>query len=119
MIILQPDQNYLRIYQHESITTDDGQESINMKRIKKIYMDDMSSQINLKTVHTALSTEDETFFILSDDKDMVVFDMRTAELNKDVGGYVVKKVYRYESCNLQGMQLIEDRYLYVTYNQTF
>ena len=59
---MHPNENVFRIWEHEAL--EDG--SVNMKRVKKYDLPDMSHKRNFKTVHTAMCTENNELIILVD-----------------------------------------------------
>lgn len=115
VIIMEPEQNMFRIWEHETLENGD----VNMKRVKKYDLPDMTSKSNFGSCHTAICTEDEELLILVDKVDMHIFDLREA-LAKPVGqaGFNLPEPVTHEQVNIQGLQLIENRYMYIMFNKT-
>jgi len=77
MIIMNPGEDFLRIYEHEIR----GDGNCSMKRIKEIYHPSLKD-VDTNTVHTALSTKQSEILILVDQKDMHLFDLTGIVLDK-------------------------------------
>ena len=86
MIIMNPGEGFLRIYEHEII----GDGSCNMKRIKKIYHPSLKD-VETNTVHTALSTKQSEILILVDRKDMYLFDLTGIDLEDSESTFYITK----------------------------
>ena len=59
----------------------------------------MGKRINLEKVHTAISTKDESLLILVDNKDMLILDMRTGNLDPKYG-YVIQTMHHFDKVNI-------------------
>ena len=116
---MQPDEDFFRIYENEVIQNEQGQREIKLARKKKIYMNNLQKYIDAGSIHNALSTKNEEFLILIDNKHMYVLDTRQMKLSRETGGYNIpaESFFVHSDRNIQGVQLIEDRYLYVLHNK--
>ena len=71
---MHPSQNMFRIWEHEVLPSG----SISMKRVIKYILPDMSNKPNFSTCHTALSTDNNEYFIMVDKVEMHVFKLSEA-----------------------------------------
>lgn len=79
VIIVTPEHQTLRIYEHEASITEDGAPDLTMKRVKKIFDEGMEDRIDLQSLHSIVATPNIELVMLFDNKNMYVYDMRTAE----------------------------------------
>ena len=116
---MQPDENFFRIYENEVVKNEEGKRLITLARKKKIYVNNLQEKIDAGSIHHAFSTKNEEFLILIDSKNMYVLDTRQMKLSKETGGYNIpeEKFFVHKDRNIKGVQLIEDRYLYVLHNK--
>lgn len=97
VIIIYPEDNMLRIFEH---SVEQGDCKVNRKM--KIHHETMFKDVNLNTLHTGIFTENNNFLILVDDKDLHIFDMRGAKLQKN-GAYEATAKARHVGVNIQGL----------------
>ena len=90
-----------------------------MKRVKKIYVEDMDTKIDLQTLHTAVATANNEFLILVDNTDKHVIDFRNLTIDVDVGGFVVtdENFHTHKGAHIQSLQLIENQFMYIMVNK--
>mmetsp|Transcript_35145 Transcript_35145/g.42978 ORF Transcript_35145/g.42978 Transcript_35145/m.42978 type:complete len:105 (-) Transcript_35145:341-655(-) len=99
------------------VPTDDGETVLDLKRIKKVYEEGMAKRVCMESIHSVVTTKNEELILLFDQNDMHIYDMTQAELDEKTRSYVVTDVLTHKRMNFRGLQLLEDRYLYVMYNQ--
>jgi len=71
----------------------------------------------VSSLHTVVSTKGEELLIFFDKNDMHVFNMRTARLDPEIGGYRVTDVVTHKNVNVRSLQLYEDRHMYVMFDE--
>jgi len=60
----------------------------------------MTERMDLNSVHTAVSTAENELLIFVDKKDMHIYDLRDAILDKESGGYLVEKAHTNKDLNI-------------------
>ncbi len=60
----------------------------------------MTERMDLISVHSAVSSSENELLIFVDKKDMHVYDLRGATLDKMSGGYLVQKAYTHKDLNI-------------------
>ena len=93
-----------------------GDDTLRPKRVKKINIPNMTEKLNIEKIHTAVATVNEELLILVDHKNMNILDLRDLEKN-DEGALTVEEVICHKDVNIQSLQLIEDRFMYIMFNK--
>ena len=66
VIIINPGDDFFRIYEHDVKLDDQGVQNLNMKRVKKIVVDNLKDKIDVPSIHTAVATKNSDFIALID-----------------------------------------------------
>ena len=103
VIVMEPEDSLLRIYEHEIRKNKDGNNNVIMKRIKKIFIEDMADKIDVESCHVGVATDEDDILILIDNQDMHIIDLRNLKVNKDVGGYIVDNLVTHKGVNIHGL----------------
>lgn len=80
-ILMNPGESTLRIYEHY-FSDEDGRETLKLVRIKKIQHKSFSG-INVKCLHTAISTGGSEILALIDNTDMHLYDTSGIDLSEN------------------------------------
>jgi len=74
------------------VTGEDGESTFDVKLIKRVYEEELAKRVCMRSLHSIVATKNEELIIFFDEKDMHVYDMRTAVLDREVSGYRVSGV---------------------------
>lgn len=117
LVIIYPLENCIRILEHRmERDPNTGDENLRPKRVKKILIPNMTEKLNIESIHTAVATANEELLILVDKKNLNILDMRDLEKGED-GAYTVEEIICHKDFNIQSLQLIEDRFMYIMFNK--
>ena len=89
------------------------EQSFNVRIIKKVYDAGLSERIDMDSLHSVIATKNQELIIFFDAQDMHVYDMRTASLDNKTKDYRGSTTTTYKKMYVRGLQLLEDRYMYV------
>lgn len=96
-------------------TDENGNQSLSLRRAKKVYENEYLPQLDLNQVHSVIMTKGEKYVIFVDRKDMFILNLENAKETEDFT-FTVTQTVKHPDMNIQGLQLIADRYLYTLQN---
>ena len=109
-VIMEPDENYFRIWEHFTNPEDDTFTFGFRTAKKKIYEDGMAARIDDSSLHSVVATAGEDLIILVDNQDMHVYNLIGVELDWKVRGYKVpnENVVTFKNVFMRGLHLLQD-----------
>ena len=96
--------------------TEDGVNVLGLQRIKKVLDQGLAQRVCTESIHSVVATKNEELIILFDKSDMHIYNMQTATHDPQRSSYEIQDVITHSSMNFRGLQLLEDRYMYMMYN---